>query len=79
MRRCDTLLVVGSSFPYGEFYPKVGQAKAVQIDIDGRLLEPAISDGRELERRCQADTGRFNAADPAQERSGLAETDHRET
>ena len=38
MRKCDTLLVVGSSFPYGEFYPQAGQAKAVQIDIDGRLL-----------------------------------------
>jgi pyruvate dehydrogenase (quinone) len=38
MQNCDTLLVVGSSFPYGEFYPKVGQAKAIQIDIDGRLL-----------------------------------------
>jgi len=38
MRQCDTLLVVGCSFPYGEFYPKAGQAKGVQIDIDGRLL-----------------------------------------
>ncbi len=38
MKECDTLLVVGSSFPYSEFYPKAGQAKAVQIDIDGRLL-----------------------------------------
>ncbi|HZZ41756.1 MAG TPA: thiamine pyrophosphate-requiring protein [Tepidisphaeraceae bacterium] len=38
MRGCDALLVVGSSFPYAEFYPKVGQAKGVQIDIDGRLL-----------------------------------------
>jgi len=38
MQDCDTLLVVGSSFPYGEFYPKAGQAKGVQIDIDGRLL-----------------------------------------
>jgi pyruvate dehydrogenase (quinone) len=38
MQDCDTLLVVGCSFPYGEFYPKAGQAKAVQIDIDGRLL-----------------------------------------
>jgi pyruvate dehydrogenase (quinone) len=35
---CDTLLVIGSSFPYCEFYPKVGQARAVQIDIDGRML-----------------------------------------
>jgi len=38
MRECDVLLVVGSSFPYAEFYPKAGQAKGVQIDIDGRLL-----------------------------------------
>jgi len=38
MQDCDTLLVVGCSFPYGEFYPKAGQAKGVQIDIDGRLL-----------------------------------------
>ncbi|HSV12880.1 MAG TPA: thiamine pyrophosphate-requiring protein [Tepidisphaeraceae bacterium] len=38
MQGCDTLLVVGSSFPYGEFYPKSGQAKAVQIDLDGRML-----------------------------------------
>jgi pyruvate dehydrogenase (quinone) len=38
MRDCDTLLVVGSSFPYGEFYPKAGRARGVQIDIDGRLL-----------------------------------------
>jgi pyruvate dehydrogenase (quinone) len=38
MQGCDTLLVVGSSFPFSEFYPKVGKAKAVQIDIDGRML-----------------------------------------
>ena len=38
MNECDTLLVVGSSFPYPEFLPKEGQARGVQIDIDGRLL-----------------------------------------
>jgi pyruvate dehydrogenase (quinone) len=38
MQECDTLLVVGSSFPYAEFYPKVGKARAVQIDVDGRML-----------------------------------------
>lgn len=38
MQDCDTLLVVGSSFPYAEFYPRAGQAKAVQVDTDGRLL-----------------------------------------
>ena len=37
MQDCDTLFVVGCSFPYGEFYPEAGHAKAVQIDIDGRL------------------------------------------
>jgi pyruvate dehydrogenase (quinone)/pyruvate oxidase len=31
---CDTLLIVGSAFPYIEFYPKPGQARCVQIDID---------------------------------------------
>jgi pyruvate dehydrogenase (quinone) len=38
MMECDTLLVVGSSFPYPEFLPKEGQARGVQIDIDGRML-----------------------------------------
>ena len=31
---CDTLLIVGSSFPYIEFYPPVGQARCVQIELD---------------------------------------------
>ncbi|MGI2908041.1 thiamine pyrophosphate-dependent enzyme [Tolypothrix sp. VBCCA 56010] len=31
---CDTLLIVGSAFPYIEYYPKPGQARGVQIDID---------------------------------------------
>jgi pyruvate dehydrogenase (quinone) len=34
MESCDTLLLVGTSFPYIEFYPKPGQARAVQIDAD---------------------------------------------
>jgi len=38
MMGCDTLLMVGSSFPYSEFLPKEGQARGVQIDIDGRML-----------------------------------------
>jgi pyruvate dehydrogenase (quinone) len=38
MSGCDTLLMVGSSFPYSEFLPKEGQAKGVQIDLDGRRL-----------------------------------------
>ena len=38
MEQCDTLLVVGSSFPYSEFLPKEGQARGVQIDIDAKLV-----------------------------------------
>ncbi|HET6675244.1 MAG TPA: thiamine pyrophosphate-dependent enzyme [Nitrospiraceae bacterium] len=34
LEECDTLVIAGTSFPYIEFYPKPGQAKAVQIDLD---------------------------------------------
>ena len=34
MEECDTLLIVGSSLPYIEFYPKPGKAKCIQIDDD---------------------------------------------
>ncbi len=34
METCDTLLIIGASFPYIEYYPKPGQARAVQIDRD---------------------------------------------
>lgn len=38
MMECDTLLMVGSGFPYSEFLPKEGQARGVQIDISPRML-----------------------------------------
>ncbi|MEJ8660794.1 thiamine pyrophosphate-requiring protein [Streptomyces sp. MS1.AVA.4] len=38
MRDCDTLLVIGSSFPYTQFLPEFGQARAVQIDIDPHMI-----------------------------------------
>ena len=38
MMGCDTLLMIGSSFPYSEFLPKEGQARGVQIDLDARML-----------------------------------------
>jgi pyruvate dehydrogenase (quinone) len=38
MMHCDTLLTVGSSFPYTQFMPEFGQARAVQIDIDGKFI-----------------------------------------
>jgi len=38
MMECDTLLMIGSTYPYNQFLPKEGQAHGVQIDIDGRNL-----------------------------------------
>ena len=58
MQGCDTLLVVGSSFPYSEFLPEEGKARGVQIDVDPRRLsirypmEVALAgDSRETLRR----------------------------
>ncbi|HWB86709.1 MAG TPA: thiamine pyrophosphate-dependent enzyme [Bryobacteraceae bacterium] len=34
LQECDTLIIAGSGFPYLEFYPKPGKAKAVQIDVN---------------------------------------------
>jgi thiamine pyrophosphate-dependent acetolactate synthase large subunit-like protein len=36
--QCDTLLIVGSSFPYVEFMPRLGKAHGIQIDIDPRRI-----------------------------------------
>ena len=54
MSECDTLLMVGSAFPYSEFLPEEGKARGVQIDIDGRRLSlrypmevPMVGDARE--------------------------------
>jgi pyruvate dehydrogenase (quinone) len=38
MAGCDTLLMVGTSFPYSEWLPKPGQARGVQVDLDARML-----------------------------------------
>jgi pyruvate dehydrogenase (quinone) len=38
MEGCDTLLMIGSSFPYSEWLPEPGKARGVQIDIDARLI-----------------------------------------
>jgi pyruvate dehydrogenase (quinone) len=38
MTECDTLLMIGSGFPYSEFLPKEGQARGVQIDIEPGML-----------------------------------------
>jgi pyruvate dehydrogenase (quinone) len=38
MEECDTLIVIGTSFPYIEFLPKAGQARCVQIDVDASRI-----------------------------------------
>ncbi|QJD94895.1 thiamine pyrophosphate-requiring protein [Mucilaginibacter robiniae] len=38
MSECDTLFMIGTGFPYSEFLPKEGQARAVQIDIDPKMV-----------------------------------------
>ncbi|HET9731035.1 MAG TPA: thiamine pyrophosphate-requiring protein, partial [Acidimicrobiales bacterium] len=38
MMSCDTLLMIGTSFPYAEWLPAQGQARCVEIDIDGSLI-----------------------------------------
>ncbi len=38
MEECDTLLIAGSSFPYMDFYPKPGNAKCVQIDLESTRI-----------------------------------------
>lgn len=58
MKECDTLLIVGSTFPYTEFLPKEGQARAVQIDLHARNIsmrypieQPLLGDAAETLRR----------------------------
>ncbi|MDQ3874231.1 MAG: thiamine pyrophosphate-binding protein [Actinomycetota bacterium] len=57
LRECDTLVIIGSSFPYLDFYPKPDRAKTVQIDVDPTrigLRHPAdvglVGDSREVLR-----------------------------
>jgi len=38
MQGCDTLLMIGSGFPYSEWLPEPGEARGVQIDLDARML-----------------------------------------
>ena len=57
MTECDTLLMVGSGFPYSEFLPKEGSARGVQIDIKPDMLSlrypmevPLVGDAAETLR-----------------------------
>ena len=62
MTECDTLLMVGSGFPYSEFLPKEGAARGVQIDIEPEHAVAALSDGGEPGRRRRRDAAGAAAA-----------------
>ena len=62
MTECDTLLMIGSGFPYSEFLPKEGQARGVQIDIAPGHAVAALSDGSQPRRRRAGDAARAAAA-----------------
>jgi pyruvate dehydrogenase (quinone) len=58
MEECDTLLMVGTSFPYGKYLPAPGQARVVQIDVDPSLIgmrlpvdAPVCADARQALRQ----------------------------
>lgn len=58
MQGCDTLLMIGSSFPYTQFMPELDQARGVQIDIDPHMIGlrypfevNLVGDARETLRR----------------------------
>jgi pyruvate dehydrogenase (quinone) len=38
MESCDTLVIIGSNFPYSQFLPEFGKARGIQIDIDGKFI-----------------------------------------
>lgn len=62
MNECDTLLMIGSGFPYAEFLPKEGQARGVQIDLQPDMLSLRYPMDSQPGRRCQRNPARPAAA-----------------
>lgn len=59
---CDTLLIVGSGFPYTEYYPAPGQAKVVQIDVDPARISLRYPVDAAIVGDARASLERLNAA-----------------
>ena len=78
MEGCDTLLMVGTSFPYSEFLPKEGQARCVEIDIDGGHDRHPLPGRRAARRRREGDAEGARAAPRAQGGPRLARADRGE-
>ena len=51
MMECDTLLMIGSGFPYSEFLPKEGQARGVQVDLGKKKIAATALSARAIDRR----------------------------
>ena len=68
MEECDTLLMVGTSFPYPTYLPKPGQARGVQIDIDPTRIGLRYPVEVGLVGDAQATLQALLPAAPAQER-----------
>ena len=69
MEEADTLLMVGTSFPYMEFYPKHDRCRGVQIDRDAVAHRPAVSGRSRALRRREGDAAGAAAAHPPARRS----------
>ncbi len=77
MENCDTLLMVGSSFPYSEFLPEEGAARGVQIDIDGRMIGIRYPMEAQLVGDSRATLAGADAVGAAKAGSGVAGADRR--
>ena len=69
MTKCDTLLMIGSGFPYAEFLPKEGQAQRRPDRPQAGHAEPALSDGGQPRRRQRRDAARAAAAAASRSRT----------
>ena len=78
MSECDTLLMVGSSFPYSEFLPKEGQARGVQIDLRRAGTGLRYPMEVNLIGRQRGHAARRSALPEAQDRPELAQADRGE-
>ncbi len=70
VKNCDTVLILGSTMPWEEYYPRPGQARGIQID--GRPDRAALSNRGWPRRRCQGDATSDIAYAPAQQRPLLS-------
>ena len=72
MNSCDTLFIIGSGFPWSEFFPKKAQARAVQIDVDPAMLSLRYPCEVNLHGGAKIDARAASAASPAESGPELA-------